>query len=142
MTTTRMPPMPPLNLPVSILGRPLKPLAFGMAIAMVVLCLAGLFDTGALDGSLWGDVVALIAAASCTSFMAGWWARNQPMAEAGLLLACWVFTTRAAALLFIGGAGSIAAWLSIASAIIAGGAYVLERTDPRVRGPVTRVDPS
>jgi hypothetical protein len=124
--------VPPLNLPVSVWGRPIKPLALGMAVAMIVLTLAGLLDRGALGRSLWGDFVALVAFSSFMAFLGGWWGQSQRMAEVALLLACGVFTTRAAALLMLHfEVLDIAAWLSVASAITAGGAYVLERVDPR-----------
>ena len=124
--------VPPLNLSLEVFGRPIKPLAMGLAVAMITLTLAGLLDRGALDGSLWGDFVALVAFSAFMAFMGGWWARSQRMAEVALLLACGVFTTRAAALLMLHfEVLDIAAWLSVASAITAGGAYVLERVDLR-----------
>ena len=135
--------MPPLNLPVTVFGRPLKPLALGIVVAMLVLTLAGILDQGALHSSGWGDLVSAVAFASFTAFMGGWWARSQRMAEMALLLATGVFTARAAALLMLHfEILDVAAWLSVASAITAGGAYALERVDPRGRRAVSSVDPS
>lgn len=126
--------MPPLNLPISIFGRPVKPVAFGLGVYMLAFMVYNIIDRGVFGPSRWGDVIAVIAGSALTLLMVSWIANSQRLAEIGLLLSSTVFFIRGVFLLLTLGWGSEGVYYSIASAIIAGGAYFLERTDPYPQG--------
>ncbi len=128
--------MPPLNLSISILGRPVKPVAFGLGIYMVAFMAYNLLDRGVFGPSRWGDVLAVVAGAALTLLVVSWVANSQRLAEVGLLLSSTVFFIRGLFLLLTVGASSEGVYYSIASAIIAGGSYFLERADPYPQGSV------
>ena len=86
-----------------------------------------------LGDSRWGDVVAVAAGAAAVALTAGWWARDQRMAEVGLLLAAGVYITRAMFILATVGITAQGVYLSLGGAFIAAGSYVLEVRDPRGR---------
>lgn len=123
--------MPPLNLPISIFGRPAKPVAFGFAIFMITFTVSNLLDRGVFKASLWGDVVAVVAGAAFTLLVLAWFINSQRLAEYGLLLSCTVFITRGMFLALTLGFDRQDVYFSLANAIIAGGSYFLERTDPK-----------
>jgi len=119
---------------VHFFGRPFKPVALGLSLAMLVLVVVNLEDTGRLGATWTGDVVAVLAGASFLTLMAGWWTRSQLLAEYGLVLACATYVLRGTFLaLTIFPDQSM--WFSFSTAIVAGGAFLLERTDPRRLGP-------
>jgi hypothetical protein len=120
------------------LGRPIRPFHFAVTIATTVIAVA-LLETGTMD---WfpHSVVHVVGAFSLMAsvFLSyGWWFRNDTAAEWGLLIACGVWVSRAFYAL-IGGEGLLIAnqwtsfFLSIAWAVGAGGAYLLERYDHQV----------
>ncbi len=122
--------MPPMNLTITILGRPVKPVAFGLGVYMAVFMFYNLVDKGVFGNSKWGDVLAVIAGAALALLVTAWVANSQRLAEVGLLLACSVFLIRGTFLILTIGFGSEAVYYQIANIIIAGGSYFLERADP------------
>lgn len=126
--------MPPLNLPLRFLGRPVKPVSLGYAIFMIVFTIYNLLDLGVFKASLWGDVVAVIAMSSFTLLTLAWIINSQRLAEYGLLLSCTVFIIRGTFLGLTLGFGRQDVYFSVANAIIAGGSYWLERYDPNDLG--------
>lgn len=126
--------MPPMNLHVAFLGRPIKPVAFGLSIVMITFFFANIFDTGVLGASRWGDVVAALSFAAWVTMNWGWFRNSQRAAEIGLLIATLVLATRAFFILLTIGMSLQNFWLSLGVAIVAGGSYLLERLDPRDRG--------
>lgn len=119
----------PLNLRITILGRPVKPVALGLALAMVTLLSTGVAGTGLLGGTHWGYAVAAAAAGALALFAVGWFAGSQRLAEWALAGAFFTLTARTAFLFITTGAGHPAPWLSLSLCIIAGGSYWLERVD-------------
>lgn len=118
---------------VTILGRPLKPLALQFAGLMCTLMFFNITNKGVF-GDLWlGDVVAVMAAVSVAALVAGWVAGSQKMAESGLFLACIVYMTRTAFLLFTQGFGVEGVYLGFFAAVGAGGAYLLETWDVHIK---------
>lgn len=126
--------MPPLNLPISFFGRPVKPVAFGLGLYMFAFMAYNILDRGVFGPSRWGDVIAVIAGAALTLLVVAWIANSQRLAEIGLLLSCTVFLIRGLFLVLTVGFGAEGFYYSIASAIIAGGSYFLERADPQGSG--------
>lgn len=116
---------------VLFLGRPLKPLALGMAVLMLTLSVYNVLHLSAFGGLFLGDVVAVLAAVAVVTLTVGWYYGSQRMAEAGLLLAATVYVTRSAFLLFVSGPGTEGVYLGLGAAVMAGGAYLLESWDER-----------
>lgn len=123
--------MPPMNLPVTIWGRPVKPVALGLAIMMLIFAIFNVLNLDVFYVSIWGDVVGLTAFASFAIFTVAWIINSQRLAEYGLALAAGVFIARCIALLLINGWEAQGVYFSAGAAIIAAGSYFLERTDPR-----------
>jgi hypothetical protein len=117
------------------LGRPVRPFHLAVTIATGVIAWTLLTD-GKMD---WvyhsaAHLIGLTAAVSSIFLTIGWWFRKEWFAEWGLLLATGVWASRAVYAAFAGqGLLVINQWasmlLSIAWAIGAGGAYLLERYD-------------
>lgn len=113
---------------VAVAGRPLKPVALGLTLAMVVIAQsnARTSDRGVqLPLSL---ILALAAAIAAGTLLAGWIGRWQKVAEIGLLLAFGTYMTRAA-FIFLESGWDQAVFFSVSTAIIAGGSYLLEHED-------------
>jgi len=108
-----------------IFGRPFKPVALGLSLAMLVLVVANIHGTGRLGEGWLGHVIAVVSGFSLFFLMGGWWTRWQVWAEIGLLLACSTYLTRG---IFLGltDLQDQSMWLSFSSALIAGGAFWLE----------------
>jgi hypothetical protein len=123
-----------MNLNIALLGRPIKPVAFGLSIIMITFVFANYFDTGVLGASEWGDVVGLMSLAAAVTLNWGWFKNSQRAAEYGLLLSTLVLTIRAIFILLTLGPSIQNFWLSSGVAIVAGGSFLLERLDPRDRG--------
>ncbi len=126
--------MPPMNLSSTFLGRPIKPVAFGLSIVMITFIVANIYNTGVLGTSRWGDVVAVLSLAAWGTLNWGWFRNAQRVAELGLLLSTLVLTIRAIFVLLTLGPSIQSFWLSSGVAVVAGGSYLLERADPRDRG--------
>jgi hypothetical protein len=112
-----------------LLGRPVKPVALGLMFSMAVLCVFNVTDAGVLGATRIGDVVAIMAGAAVLMLTAGWALRSQPMAEAGLFTAGLTMVLRSTFLFALQGVGNVGVWLGVGTAIIALGAFLLERID-------------
>lgn len=123
------------ELDVTFLGRPVRPFHLAVTIATAVVAATFLSD-GSME---WWNHTAthLIGALAFTSSVlltVGWWLRNEWAAEWGLLLSTGVWLSRAVYAL-LAGEGLIinnpaaSFFLSLAWAVGAGGAYLLERID-------------
>jgi hypothetical protein len=122
--------MPPLNLPISVFGRPVKPVSLGFAVFMITFTVYNIRNTGVFGASRWGDVIAVVAGASFVLLMVAWVRNSQRLAEYGLLLSGTVFTIRGMFLLLTFGFDRQDVYFSLGTAIIAFGSYFLERVDP------------
>ena len=126
--------MPPLNLSIKFLGRPVKPVSLGVAIFMLVFTVFNITDLGVFGTNRYGDIVAIVAASSLTLLVLAWIINSQRLTEYGLLLASTVFVIRGTFL------GLTLSWsrqdvyFSLAMFIISAGSYFLERVDSRVNG--------
>lgn len=127
----------PLDIPrIKLFGRPFKPVSLGFMLAMLVLAFTGWTDVGDLDDSIWGDVVSVGSAFVAVWLFLAWYKRSQYCAEIGLLMVFGVLVFRAVfAFLLLGGLpaeGYVpeATLLSLSFALIAGGAWWLEYSDP------------
>lgn len=126
--------MPPLNLPVKIFNRPLKPVSLFVTTAMVVLLISGIIDMSILLGaSRWGDALAVFAGVAAAAGIGGWWVRSQKLAEIALLMAFSAFAFRFFAIVLEshGNYGPIfqSAGLNLCWLGVAGGSWFLERVD-------------
>lgn len=119
---------------VTVLGRPVKPVALGLSILMVALVAINIADAGELRDAALGDGIAVMAGTAAVCLWVGWIARSQRMAEAGLLLSTVVYVLRSAFIAFDAGFGSIGVYLGAGAAVIAGGAYLLETWDDQKIG--------
>lgn len=115
------------ELPWAWAGRPVKPVALGLAVLLIGLTVYNALGTGALGDTLLSHAVAVVSAVGAASLIAGWWLRSQLMAEAGMIIAAFVLLARALAFVFMFGFNDRSWLLSLSVAIIAGGSYVLER---------------
>lgn len=116
-------------------GRPIRPFHLAVTIATAVIAMSNLTDspeTFLLHTS--SNVLGAVALTSAILLTVGWWYTNDWAAEWGLLTAVGVWVSRAVYIaitddgLFV--IGTLAAVvLSLAWAVGAGGAYLLERYD-------------
>jgi len=116
-------------------GRPIRPFHLAVTIATTVVSYT-LLEIGEMH---WlhhsvTHLIGVIALLSSTFLFIGWWWRNERAAEWGLLLAVGVWTSRTVyaslagqGLLVVNQWASV--FLSLAWAVGAGGAYLLERYD-------------
>jgi hypothetical protein len=109
-------------------GRPLKPVALGLSLAMIVIASVNVhgFDRGVIPPLTF--LLAGGASLAAVCMIAGWVLRSQRAAEVGLLLVVAVYITRGA-FIFLSSGFDQAVAFSITSSIIAGGAYLLESSD-------------
>jgi len=123
------------ELPWLLLGRHVRPLAFGLSLScavLVALILTGESVWGAADP--WSLVMAVMAGLATVALWAGFWLPPRGSAtlmEHGLMLACITFAARGG---WIGAAGdwsigaTLTACLGWTISVMAGGAWLLERT--------------
>lgn len=112
-----------------VLGRQVKPVAFGFTGLMVTICILNIIDFDHFEDNVLGDFVALLAAVSAGLLIAGWVGKQQWAAEYGLLTAAVVYVIRGSFVGLLYGPSSEGLWLSLWAATIAGGAFLLERLD-------------
>lgn len=116
------------ELGVHVFGRPVRPFHLAVMTATGAVAVANVFFGGVV---LTGDAsvfVGWIATASCVLLFAAWVTRRDTLAEWGLLLAVFVWASRAMFAVIIG-SGWFAVTVSLAWVIGAAGAYLLERAD-------------
>ena len=119
------------NLRWKVWGRPIKPVAFTLMCTMLVITWFAFANVGVLDGSQWADVLAVAALGNAGVLFTGWVRNSQRLAEAGLLIAFFLWTVRFL-LIVLTNPQPISTegfFLSIGWAMVAGGSYVLERAD-------------
>lgn len=127
--------MPELNLPITIRGRPIKPVSFVLMSGMILLGVFSILDLGVLGTSLWSDVVGGMAFFVASSFMIAWLSNSQTISEWALIGAFFVWGFRFWALILIYGWNSFVsegAYLSLLWLLLAGGSWLLERSDDTV----------
>lgn len=112
-----------------LLGRPVKPVAFGLTGMMVTICILNLIDFDHFEDNVLGDFVAVLCAISAGLLIAGWVGEKQWAAEYGLLTASAVYVIRGSFVGLLYSPSSEGLWLSLWAATIAGGAFLLERLD-------------
>jgi hypothetical protein len=119
---------------ITIAGRPMKPVAMGITLTMVVVASSNWrgFDRGTEPPLSY--VVAALATTAIIALLWGWFGRNQRAAEIGLLLVVAAYSTRAAFVYLSSGLDQ-AVYFSLASVIIAGGSYLLEASSRRGEAP-------
>lgn len=115
------------ELPWVVLGRAVKPVAFGLALIMLGLCVYNLLGLGTFGATPLASAYAILTALSAGLLVAGWVGRWQQVAEWGLLISCWVLATRALFIWLTEGWEERGVILSTGAAVIAGGSYLLER---------------
>lgn len=126
--------MPPQNLHWKFLGRPVKPVAFGLMLSMLVIAWAAFTDVGVLRNAFLADFLGG-AALTCAAVMGtAWWRRNQALAELGLLMASIIWGLRFWLIVLIAGNAitTEGLWLSLGWTAIAAGSYLLEKTDTQM----------
>ena len=128
------------DLPWTVSGRTVKPLAFAQMLALLVIAWAYLLDAAEPQMEVpLGDVTGVAALVAAGMLMFGWAANSQRWAEIGLLIGAGVWVARASVVALVGyGTDPVAFWLSLCWAVSAGGAFMLESMDWRVDGIWTR----
>ncbi len=119
------------ELPWQAWGRKIRPYALAVSLASAVVAWAILVkhnDAGSHLESGSGVLVGWAALAACLLLWHGWWAQSDRTMRAGLLITAGVFAARAAIVFMEGGAGTIAALLSVVWCVASGGAWLLERS--------------
>lgn len=125
--------MPPMNLQWSIFGRPIKPVSLVLMNTMLILGFIALTDKGILGDSEWADVVGLIALGVALLFVLGFYFFSQRMAEWALLGAFFVWSVRLWTIIITQGYDVLtreSGFLALMWALLAGGSWLLERSDP------------
>ena len=122
----------PLRFPkAALFGRPIKPVALGLTVAMLIIWPSAITDEGVLDGSFWGDFIGWWAFGIAAVLITAWWTRWQRLYEFGLQMVFTLMIFRfVASFLVNDGEWTQSGALSIAWAIIAGGSYILEKNSP------------
>lgn len=115
---------------VTFLGRPLKPVAFGLTLMMIIIAQSNF--RGADRGTEYplSVVLGIAAVAAAVTLIIGWATGRQTIAEIGLLTVVCVYVTRAAFIQF-STPWDQAVFFSLSTAIIAGGSYILEASERR-----------
>lgn len=120
------------ELPWLLWGRHVRPLEFGLSLSCAVL--VALIGTGS---SLWGSpdpwsvAMAVVAGSATIALWVGFWVPSSTLMMHGLMLGAVAFAARGG---YIGAAGdwstgaTLTACLSWTISIMAGGAWLLERT--------------
>ena len=126
--------MPPLNLPIKFLGRPVKPVALGIVIYMAVFVVANLADVGVFGPSRYGDVISVVAASALGLLVSAWVINSQRLTEYGLLISGTVFFIRGTFLWLTRSWERQDVYFMIAMTIIAAGSFWLERVDSNING--------
>lgn len=127
--------MPKLNLPITIRGRPIKPVSLVLMNTMFLLGILSILDLGVLGRSMWSDVLGALAFGVAGTFMIGWFSNSQLISEWALIGAFFVWGFRFWALILLYGwkaFESEGVYLSFLWLLLAGGSWLLERSDDTV----------
>lgn len=127
--------MPELNLPITIRGRPIKPVSFVLMCGMILLGVFSILDLGVMGTSLWSDAIGGMAFFVASSFLIAWLSNSQTVSEWALVGAFFVWGFRFWALILLNGwnsFGSEGVYLSFLWLLLAGGSWLLERSDDTV----------
>lgn len=120
------------ELPWLLWGRHVRPLAFGLSMScavLVALILTGSTVWGGFDA--WSVGVAILAGAGAAALWAGFWVPSGVLMQHGLMMAAVAFAVRGTYIGTTGGWGTgptLTACLSWTFTVMAGGAWLLERT--------------
>lgn len=112
---------------------PLVSVANLISLLMLQLVIFNITDAGVLHGLWLGDIIAIIASVSFVATWMGWWFREQPMVEAGLLIASFTYVMRGSFILVTDGPFAQPMWTSFTIGAIAGVCFWYEVRDPRDR---------
>jgi len=137
MTGHMRPPMPPMNLHWKILGRPVKPVAFGLMFSMMVIGWAAFSDVGVLGKNFLADFLGGAALMTAAVLASGWYRSSQMLAELGLLMASIIWALRFWLIVLVNNhsISTEGLWLSIGWVVIASGSYLLEKADSLAERP-------
>ena len=127
--------MPELNLPITIRGRPIKPVSLVLMNTMILLGILSILDLGVLGKSLWSDIIGGMAFCVAGCFMIAWLSNSQTISEWALIGAFFVWGFRFWALILLHGVNSLGSegvYLSFLWLLLAGGSWLLERSDDTV----------
>lgn len=113
---------------LTVAGRPLKPVAMGLTLTMVIVTQANLRGVDRGTDAPLSYLVAGLSVAATLALIAGWFTGNGRLMRIGLLLVVAVYTARAVFIAMASGSDQ-AVWFSLATVIIAGGSYLLESRD-------------
>lgn len=123
--------MPPLNLPLTFLGRPVKPVALGLLILGFFTGLANIIGGGDGISTLgWRYFIGVQGVLAGVALCVGWLRDSQRWAEYGLLIVFWMFFTRSVFVLLDTGWREADVYQALGVAVVAGGSFFLERIDP------------
>lgn len=114
---------------VTLLGRPIKPVALGISVIMASYTLFNVLNLGVFQDIILGNVLSVIAGMSFVLLTVGWWGKSQKMAEWGLLAAAVTFLLRSSFVFLVGGFKDERVYLTLGMVTISCGAYLLERWD-------------
>jgi hypothetical protein len=126
-----------MNLPWYVFGRPIKPVALVLMNTMLILGEIGITNNGALRDSMWADVIGMVSFGVAILFIVAFIKNSQRGAEWALIGAFFVWGVRFWALILVNGLEAFTregAWLALCWMMLAGGSWLLERSDPYVHG--------
>lgn len=127
--------MPPLNLPLSILGRPVKPVSFSFTLAMLIIVYINVTATGVVGALGARHFLAAVAGIAVVLSVWGWAGRSQRAAEWALLTVAFVWAIRfwAGGLTMGFSLSNEGVWFSFCWSLVASGSFWLERSDGHFR---------
>jgi hypothetical protein len=100
---------------------------------MILIGTVATIDLGVLGDSLWSDVIGSMAFITAIFFIIAWVKNSQTLAEWALLGAFFIWGFRFWGIVFVQGWHTLALegwYLSLLWMILAGGSWLLERSDP------------
>lgn len=106
-------------------GRRFKPVALGVAVMMVGLIIAGLWNLGGYDYPVFQRFGAIVPLIAVILMCWGWWKDSDRWAQYGLLVAFFVYLGRSLFLAVEDPTGD-SLLLALGTTIIIGGSYILE----------------
>ena len=112
-----------------IFGRPLKPVAFGLTLAMVIIAQSNFRNADRGTEYPLSVFLGIAAVAAAVTLVVGWVGSRQRIAEVGLLLVVGVYVTRAV-FIQMTSPWDQAVFFSLSTAIIAAGSFMLEAAEP------------